>query len=46
MNVNFPYWVWWILGVILILIIMAVCKADFTIGSSGIHFTQGLVGGR
>lgn len=43
MQVNFPYWVWWIGGVILLLILMALCRADFSVGSQGIHFTQNLV---
>ena len=43
MNINFPNWTWWILGVILVLIVMTLCKADFSIGSHGMHFVQGLV---
>ena len=43
MNVNLPQWIWWCLGVILLLVIMAICKADFSVGSQGIHFTQGLI---
>jgi hypothetical protein len=45
MNLNLPSWIWWCLGVILLLIVMALCKADFSIGSGGIHLTQHLVGG-
>jgi hypothetical protein len=43
MQVNFPSWIWWILGVMLLLIVMGVCKADFSVGSQGLHFTQGLI---
>ncbi len=43
MNINFPSWVWFVLGIVLLLIVMALCKADFSVGSQGIHFTQHLV---
>ncbi len=43
MNIQFPQWVWWVLGAMLLLIVMGICKADFSVGASGIHFTQGLI---
>lgn len=43
MQVNFPHWVWLILGAMAVLILMALCKADFSIGAHGMHFTQDLI---
>ncbi len=46
---HLPGWlmnlIWATLGLIILLIIMAIFKADFSIGSHGIHFTQDLIHG-
>ncbi len=42
-TMKFPNWVWWILGVMLLIIVCVVCKFNMSIGSEGIHITQGLV---
>ena len=38
-----PRWAWWIIGAAVVLIIAVVLKVNFSIGSDGIHLTQGLV---
>jgi hypothetical protein len=43
MSLNFPNWVWWILGIVVIIIVCVVLKIDLNIGSHGLHITQGLV---
>lgn len=43
MNIPLPRWTWWVIGVAVLLIIAALLKINFSIGSAGIHLTQGLV---
>jgi hypothetical protein len=38
-----PFWFWWILGGVLVLILCAVCKVDIGIIGGQFHFGQGLV---
>jgi len=40
---NLPNWFWWIIAVVVILILLVVLKMDISIGSGGLHITQGLV---
>jgi len=40
---SLPKWVWWVIGVVIICIVVVILKVNFSIGSEGIHFTQGLV---
>lgn len=40
---NFPKWIWIIIGIVAILILLAVCRVNVSIGSNGFHITQGLV---
>lgn len=41
--INLPRWVWWMVGVAIVLIVAALLKINFMIGVSGIHMTQGLI---
>lgn len=43
MNLNMPRWGWIILWVVVILVVLVILKFNFSIGSSGVHITQGLV---
>lgn len=40
---SIPRWAWWIIGVVIVLVVVVLLKVNFSIGSNGIHFTQGLV---
>ena len=43
MTVNLPNWFWWILAIVIVIIICVVLKINFSIGSEGMHLTQGIV---
>ena len=38
-----PKFVWWIIGVLIVLVLMVVLKVDINLGSHGFSFTQNLV---
>jgi hypothetical protein len=38
-----PVWCWWIIWVVVLLIVLAVCKVNIHLGSEGFGITQGLV---
>lgn len=38
-----PFWAWWIIGGVVVLIISALCKVDIGITNGAFHFSQGLV---
>lgn len=40
---NIPRWCWWIIGLMLVIVLCVLLKINFSVGSDGIHFTQGLV---
>ncbi len=40
---NIPRWIWIIVCVAILLIVLALLKVDFSIGSSGIHLEQHLI---
>jgi hypothetical protein len=42
-QINFPNWMWWLIGAMIVVILCVVCKLNFNVGYEGIHFTQGLV---
>ena len=38
-----PHWFFWILGVMIIIVVCVLLKFNISVGSDGIHATQGLV---
>lgn len=42
MTINFPKWVWWIVGGVLVIFAAWVLKVDINVGQGGFHFTCGL----
>ena len=40
---NIPWWFWWIIGVMLVIVVCVVLKFNISVGSQGIHATQDLV---
>jgi hypothetical protein len=41
--VNLPKWAIWIIGAVIVVVVCVLLKVNLSIGSNGIHFTQGLV---
>ncbi len=40
---NIPKWAWTLIGAMLVIVVCVVLKINLSVGSEGIHFTQGLV---
>lgn len=40
---NIPRWCWWIIGVMIVIVVCVLLRFNMSIGSEGIHITQGLV---
>ena len=38
-----PKLAWWIIGIIIVLVIVVLLKVDISVGSGGLHITQGIV---
>ncbi len=41
--INIPRWVWFIIGVVLVIVVCVLLKVNLSVGSNGIHATQDLV---
>ena len=40
---NLPNWAWYIISIVVVLIVLVICKVNVSVGTSGLHITQGLV---
>ena len=40
---NLPKWVWFIIGFVVVLIVLALLKVNITMGGHGFAITQGIV---
>ena len=40
---NIPKWMWFVIGIVVLLIILALLKVNFQIGSDGISLKQNLI---
>ena len=40
---NLPKWAWYVIAAVIVCVVVVLLKVNFSIGSNGIHFTQGLV---
>jgi hypothetical protein len=40
---SLPKWVWFVVFVVMLLIVLALLKVDFQIGSGGVHLQQHLI---
>ena len=38
-----PNWAIWIIGAVIVVVVCVLLKVNLSVGSNGIHFTQGLI---